>query len=767
MEEEKRFDNFFDKFVYLFILFSPILDALTSIFVRNTNLPFSIGTIIRGIFLLFVLIWLKNKGNCNKILLVFLLYAFLALMYFMGIYHLTFFNEINNIFQIFYLPIMLLFFSKYENDKINEKLIVNVYFIYLNLIIIPFLFNIGYNLSESYSNKTGYFGLFIGGNEISGILVGLSPIVLSFLSKSKSYILKVLIYLELLVVIFLVGTKTLFIGIILTLFFLLYKHLRYAYVVMNEKKSKIPYIIGLIVIVICVFLLPKSPMIKNFKTTLDYYKVNGIKETIKIENIDNVVFSKRLTNIYNVGKVYIKGNGEQIIYGIGKTGVMGIKDIEIDIFDILFSVGIFGTIIYILLILFTTRFNILRDSRYFALSLFILMSIFSGHILIKPMVSIYIALLYLLEKNTIKIEKKKILLVSNMYPSKKSKHYGVFVQNVEGVLKDNGFEIDRVVMEKQNEKILKLFSYIIFYIKTIVKTIFNNYDYIYVHFISHSSLGAVFAKRTSKDVKLILNAHGNDIIADKPFEVKNEKRSKKYLKYADKVVVPSKYFKDLIINKYNIDEDKVFVYPSGGVNTSKFIKIDRKEALKNSNLDDKYSYIGYVSRLDKDKGYDVFLKAIRYLIDNNKITNEKFIVVGAGAEQNIFNEMVKELDLKDYLEIRNMVSPDELVSIYNSLDIFVFPTYRKSESLGLVGLEAMSCETLVVASNNYGPTDYIRDKKNGLFFKPKDHVDLANKIIEMKNLNNEERNKMKRKARETAISFDSINTKNKIIDVFK
>ena len=79
----------------------------------------------------------------------------------------------------------------------------------------------------------------------------------------------------------------------------------------------------------------------------------------------------------------------------------------------------------------------------------------------------------------------------------------------------------------------------------------------------------------------------------------------------------------------------------------------------------------------------------------------------------------------------------------------------------------MSCETLVVASNNYGPTDYIRDKKNGLFFKPKDHVDLANKIIEMKNLNNEERNKMKRKARETAISFDSINTKNKIIDVFK
>lgn len=767
MEEKSTFDKFLDKFVYLFLLFSPFLDALTSICVRNTNLPFSVGTIFRGLFLLFSIIWLKKHGNCYKLLLVFSIYVMLALMYFLGIYRDTFFSEINNIFQIFYLPILLLFFSKYENPKINDKLIIIIYFIYLNLIIVPFLLNIGYNLSESYSNKTGYFGLFIGGNEISGILVGLSPIVLSFLSKSKSYILKIIIYIELVVTMFLVGTKTLFIGIILTLLFLLYKHLRYAYVVMNEKKSKLPYIIGVFVILLCIFFLPKSPMVKNFKTTLDYYKVNGIKETFKIENIDNVVFSKRLSNIYNVGKAYVTGSKEQIIYGIGKTGVMSIKDIEIDIFDILFSVGIFGTIIYILLILYTTRFNLLRDSRYFAFSLFILMSLFSGHILIKPMVSIYIAVLYLLEKNSIRIEKKKILLVSNMYPSKKSKHYGVFVQNVEEVLKENGFEVDRVVMTKQNEKIIKLFSYIIFYLKTIFKSIFNNYDYIYVHFISHSSLGAVFAKRTSKDVKLILNAHGNDVIADRDFEVKNEKRSKKYLKYADKVVVPSKYFKDLIVNNYNYDPEKVFVYPSGGVNTSKFISIDKNEALKNSNLDDKHSYIGYVSRLDKDKGYDVFLKAIRYLIDNDKITNEKFLVVGAGAEQEKFNDLVKELDLKDYLEIRNMVSPTELVSIYNSLDIFVFPTYRKSESLGLVGLEAMACETLVIASNNYGPTDYIKDKKNGMFFEPMNHIDLADKIIKMKNLNNEERNKMKRKARETAISYDSINTKNMIIDVFK
>ena len=59
------------------------------------------------------------------------------------------------------------------------------------------LFNFGYNITESYSNKLGYFGLFIGGNEISAILVGLSPIVLSYVSNAKSYLLKIITVLNL------------------------------------------------------------------------------------------------------------------------------------------------------------------------------------------------------------------------------------------------------------------------------------------------------------------------------------------------------------------------------------------------------------------------------------------------------------------------------------------------------------------------------------------------------------------------------------------
>ena len=767
MLKSEKYNSFFDKFVYFFLLFSPIIDVLTAIFVKNTDLPFSIGTIIRGIFLLLVIIWLKNNTPKNKrLLLIFVLYVVLACMYYFGLFKTGFVTEVNNLFHIFYLPLMMLFFSKYNNNKINDKLVLKIYLIYLNLIIIPYIFGVGYNLSEVYSNKEGYFGLFYGGNELSAVLVLLGFISLNYVNKSKSYILKIFTYIELFVCIYLIGTKTLYLGTIITFIYFLVNYIKYARI-FKTNKSKKWLIIPVLFVISLIVIIPKTPMVKNVKTTLDYYGIKEVSDVFNIKNIDNLVFSKRLSNLGRISNLYVNGKVDNLIYGIGKTEIEKRATIEIDIFDIVFSIGIFGTFIYVLMLLYTIKFHGLNNRYRFIFIIMILISFLSGHVLIKPMVSIYLALLYLLSKNSVVMEKKKILLVSNMYPSDKYKYYGSFVKNTGELLEKNGFDVDKIVITKQTEKIAKLFSYVYLHLGTIFKGIFNNYDYLYVHFISHSSLGAVFTKRTCSDVKLLLNAHGNDIVSDFD-DTKNIKRSSKYLKYADKVICPSNYFKDVIVKEYKIDKDKIYVYPSGGVDTNKFKKLDRKECLKEANLSDKYNYIGFASRLEKDKGYDVFLKAIKYLKDKNLLSKEdKFLVVGTGSEESKFNELVNELDISEYLEIRNMVSQDELISIYNSLDIFVFPTYRKSESLGLVGLEAMACEVLVIASKNYGPTDYLVDNKNGKFFKPKDYKDLANKIIEMKKLNNEEKKKMRKKARETSIKYDTKNTKELILKVFE
>ena len=80
---------------------------------------------------------------------------------------------------------------------------------------------------------------------------------------------------------------------------------------------------------------------------------------------------------------------------------------------------------------------------------------------------------------------EKILLISNMYPSKKYKHYGVFVQNTASILKNNGYQVDVSALKKKDSNLGKLGGYLSFYIKSIFLCLFHRYDYLYAHYISH------------------------------------------------------------------------------------------------------------------------------------------------------------------------------------------------------------------------------------------------------------------------------------------
>lgn len=363
-------------------------------------------------------------------------------------------------------------------------------------------------------------------------------------------------------------------------------------------------------------------------------------------------------------------------------------------------------------------------------------------------------------------DKKKILVISNMYPSKKEKHYGIFVKNTEELLRENGYLVDKVIMTKHKNILIKLLSYILFHLKVIIKGLFIKYDYLYIHFVSHSSLGAIVVKKFKKNIKLVFNCHGNDVIYDLEEEKNNIKRSHKYLKYAYRVVVPSNFFKQLMIDEYHIPKEDIFVYPSGGVDTNKFIKKDQKECKKNCHLNLNKKYIGYVSRIEKNKGWDTFIKAIKELEKENIFKDLKFLIIGSGIEELEMKQMISDYKLDQYIEVRKMIHQNDLVNIYNSLDIFVFPSYRK-ESLGLVGIEAMSCETIVIGSNNYGLKDYLIDLENGFLFEPRNYLDLKNKIIKVLELDNEKKEYIKKNARLKALEYDKENIKNNILKVFE
>ena len=353
-----------------------------------------------------------------------------------------------------------------------------------------------------------------------------------------------------------------------------------------------------------------------------------------------------------------------------------------------------------------------------------------------------------------------------MYPSKKYPSYGIFVKNTYDSLLTK-YDVDKVVMKKHYNFIVKLFAYMWLHLRAFVKILFNDYDYVYVHYISHTSQGVLLARHFMKNIKIVYNAHGNDVVADNEIDEKNIVRSKEFLKYAYKVVVPSKYYQDVIVNEFNVNHKDVIIYPSGGVDVNLFKKIDKKEAVKALELDSKSKYIGYVSRVEKDKGYDTFINAIKILSENKKFNKYKYIIVGDGNEYNTLNKMITDNELTDKIILIKKLNREELVNLYNALDVFVFPTKRKSESLGLVGLEAMACETPVVSSNAKGPMSYVNNKKNAYVFKQDDPEDLVNVIETVLSLDDDAKDKLRKNARKTAMEYDSTKMDSILFKAFK
>lgn len=349
----------------------------------------------------------------------------------------------------------------------------------------------------------------------------------------------------------------------------------------------------------------------------------------------------------------------------------------------------------------------------------------------------------------------KVLVISNMYPSKSYPSYGVFVKNFIESLDKKDIYVEKTVLTKETNKLKKVIKYLQFYMEIFFKIIIQNYDLIYVHYASHTALPILLASKFKK-INLFVNVHGSDVVPQKNSQLRYQKFVYKLLKIAKKVIVPSEYFKKLVENKFNVFSEKIIISPSGGVNQEKFYYINEKSTLRSKyNIDKNLFVIGYVGRIDIGKGWDTFLKSIKILVDNNQINGKMALIVGSGAQISDFKNMISELNLESYIIWRDLLPQNELKNIYNLMDVFCFPT--NGESLGLVGLEAMMCGVPVIGSKIGALPEYIIENKTGKLINKFDHAGLSNKILEIQEelTNNEKKMYYTKHCIEKATEYES------------
>lgn len=352
----------------------------------------------------------------------------------------------------------------------------------------------------------------------------------------------------------------------------------------------------------------------------------------------------------------------------------------------------------------------------------------------------------------------KILLISNMYPSIDEPGYGVFVKNLENSARPHGLEFDLAVIRgRRTSPILKLASYVNLFIRIYYLLLTRKFDAIYVHYLAHSLLPLVPISPFIKN-KLLLNAHGEDLLPRSRLERLIFAINKKTIERSRLIIVPSDYFQD--IAKSKLSSPNIFVSPSGGIDLSIFHPTTRTNHPSNEIT------IGYVSRFDDGKGWDTLLDAVHELKHRRPGLLLKVLAAGSGPQTPDFLEKVRKLGIAEFVDHIGPVHQKDLPEIYRKLDLFIFPT-KLPESLGLVGIEAMACGTPPICSDIGGIKTYMSNGINGFTFPAGNHIELANRIAEYAGICSADKERIINAALSTASEYDSREVSKKLTSKIK
>ena len=272
------------------------------------------------------------------------------------------------------------------------------------------------------------------------------------------------------------------------------------------------------------------------------------------------------------------------------------------------------------------------------------------------------------------------------------------------------------IKEKKSRIILVPFLFLGLWINLLWRV--KKYDYIHAHwFIPQGIIQSFFRK------KYIVTGHGSDVCSmNHGIMLKLKRRT---LKNAAAVTVVSTHLENVVKEICPSVKPEII---SMGCWTNNFNKDKKIDNYFNQNGKKVLLFVG---RLEERKG-------VQYLIEAMKDIDAILVIVGRGTYETELRHQAKKYGNK--VQFLGGKTHTELKTIYASSDIFVAPSITmktgEQEGFGLVILEAMASGLPVVATNNGGIPDIIKDGINGFLVEEKNSDSIAEKVNRM--FNNQE-----------------------------
>lgn len=146
---------------------------------------------------------------------------------------------------------------------------------------------------------------------------------------------------------------------------------------------------------------------------------------------------------------------------------------------------------------------------------------------------------------------------------------------------------------------------------------------------------------------------------------------------------------------------------------------------ENRNDDDTFLFIS-AARLVAGKRIDLLLEAFARVV--KKYNNCRLEIMGEGPERNNLQNQAEKLDISEKVSFYGYYSKAEFAVELRKSACFVLPS--RSETFGIVYVEALACGNPVIATRCGGPEDFV-DKTNGVLVELDDVAALESAMVYM------------------------------------
>jgi len=202
--------------------------------------------------------------------------------------------------------------------------------------------------------------------------------------------------------------------------------------------------------------------------------------------------------------------------------------------------------------------------------------------------------------------------------------------------------------------------------------------------------------------------------------------------FTDKIIcVSQSLFKfSLNTDKINLNKYEV-IYNGIDTEEYKYDLINRNELRKEYGISENTFVFGAIGSISFRKGHLFLIKAFKKFQE----THPDSLLVIFGGYREIDGDLEIKSEVENYItlhklneRIRILKPRLDIKKAYSMFDVYVMPSVVEGFGLSLV--EAMSCESIIIASDIPPFMEILEDNHNALLFKSQDVSDLESKLYE-------------------------------------